>query len=267
MLRLLKQMTRGVAKTLGYEILRNGTQKQLEDTHRYRQLAHILRANPIHTEKLIDITPESVSQLQQDLFVLAFKGFQTPGYFVEFGAADGRFLSNTYLLEKVLNWRGILAEPAKVWQMQIQENRTCNIENRCVWKTSGESLSFKETKLPELSTVSTFNSSDNHEKKRKSGCEYAVETISLEDLLIHWKAPRKIDYLSIDTEGSEFEILKAFPFENWQIDIITCEHNFTSNRDLIKSLLESRGYQRVLEQASLFDDWYISCEMLSGIKK
>ena len=80
---------------------------------------------------------------------------------------------------------------------------------------------------------------------------------SLEDMLDKHGAPSKIDYLSIDTEGSEFDILKDFDFEKYDIKIITCEHNFTKSRKDIFSLLTSNGYQRKLTGASKFDDWYV----------
>ena len=54
----------------------------------------------------------------------------------------------------------------------------------------------------------------------------------------------EIDYLSIDTEGSEYEILAAFPFEDWDIRLITVEHNFTPMREDIRTLLERHGYVR-----------------------
>ena len=70
-------------------------------------------------------------------------------------------------------------------------------------------------------------------------------------------APHKIDYLSIDTEGSEYDILKDFNFEKYDISIITCEHNFTNSREDIYSLLTSNGYERKYTGASKFDDWYV----------
>ena len=66
--------------------------------------------------------------------------------------------------------------------------------------------------------------------------------ISLNDFLEQHKAPREIDYLSIDTEGSEFEILQDFPFERWHIRLLTVEHNFTQRRIDIRALLEKNGY-------------------------
>lgn len=52
-----------------------------------------------------------------------------------------------------------------------------------------------------------------HSNLRKKGKNYHVETVSLLDLLNEHNAPYEIDYLSIDTEGSEFDILKAFDFK------------------------------------------------------
>jgi len=69
--------------------------------------------------------------------------------------------------------------------------------------------------------------------------------------------PRKIDYLSIDTEGSEFDILKVFPFSEWMIQCLTVEHNNGSIKDKIFNLLSSYGYERVVPDDSDWDDWYI----------
>lgn len=77
-------------------------------------------------------------------------------------------------------------------------------------------------------------------------------------MLIEYNSPNIIDYLSIDTEGSEYEILKDFNFTKYTFKIITVEHNFTENRSKIKNLLESKGYVRVFERFSKWDDWYIS---------
>jgi len=84
-----------------------------------------------------------------------------------------------------------------------------------------------------------------------------VQTVSLEDLLKKNNAPKYIDYLSIDTEGSEYEILSAFNFDEFNIKVITVEHNFTHQRELIFTLLTKHGYKRKYDYVSEFDDWYV----------
>jgi hypothetical protein len=76
-------------------------------------------------------------------------------------------------------------------------------------------------------------------------------------LLRKYKSPKYIDYLSIDTEGSEYEILNAFDFNEYKFGIITVEHNYTPEREKIFTLLSSKGYKRMYQDISLFDDWYI----------
>jgi FkbM family methyltransferase len=186
--------------------------------------------------------------------------FKREGYFIEFGATDGISLSNTFLLEKEFSWTGILAEPANVWHHELIKNRGVPVSTECVWSVSGESLVFKETSIPELSGVSKYGNDDNLKNLRKEGHEYLVNTISLEDLLMKYNAPNFIDYISIDTEGSELEILEAFDFNKYKFGVITCEHNFSENQDKIKLLLESHGYRMVHPALSEFDGWFISSD-------
>lgn len=197
------------------------------------------------------------SQIRQDLFVLLQTGFQRDGYFVEFGATNGVDLSNTYLLETRFGWQGIVAEPARLWHDDLRRNRKAHVELDCVWKTTGDELLFNESRDPELSRLSQFNDVGRHSAEMTAGEPYTVKTVSLVDLLKRHGAPKEIDYLSIDTEGSEFEILRAFDFDAYTISIITCEHNHTPDRGRIFDLLTSKGYRRVFESISQWDDWYV----------
>jgi FkbM family methyltransferase len=197
------------------------------------------------------------SQFMQDLFVLEQTNFKRNGFFVEFGACDGINQSNTYLLESKFSWNGILSEPGKNWWTTLQKNRNCSIDYRCVWKKSNEVINFNETYSEMLSTISGFGENDMHAEARKDKQTYPVITVSLEDLLRFHNAPQKIDYLSIDTEGSEFEILSNFNFDTYDIQIITIEHNWTPERQKIFTLLEGNGYNRVNTDLTHCDDWYV----------
>ena len=200
----------------------------------------------------------SKSQFRQDLFVLSELGFKKKGFFLEFGATNGIDLSNTHLLETHFGWNGILAEPAISWHPELLSNREAKIDKNCVWKLTGEKILFNEVADKELSSIDVFSNSDGRNRNKKnSSVKYEVETISLYDLLKKHNAPFKIDYLSIDTEGSEFEILNAFDFDTFDIKVITCEHNYTQMRQKIFKLLTDKGYVRKYSQFSLCDDWYV----------
>ena len=206
----------------------------------------------------------SKSQLGQDLLALALSNSKLGGFFVEFGATNGRDLSNSFILEKSFGWKGILAEPARSWHRELRSNRDCAIETDCVWTRTNDKLLFNEAPSLELSTIDLFSEGDMHVDARKSGNKYFVNTISLNDLLTKHNAPILIDYLSIDTEGSEFEILKSFNFERHQFNFISCEHNFGDSRERIYELLSANGYARILENVSKFDDWYVHASLVES---
>ena len=84
-----------------------------------------------------------------------------------------------------------------------------------------------------------------------------VEIIPLNDLFKKYNAPRLIDYLSIDTECSEYGILNNFDFEKYHFRVIIYEYNHANQMESIYELLTNFGYKRKYEHLSLFDDWYV----------
>ena len=220
-------------------------------------LEHNLNKQNLHMN-LIKDKSQSFSQYSQDLFVLSILNHKKNGYFIDFGATDGIFLSNSYLLERDYGWSGILAEPAKCWHNSLFLNRKSHIDTRCVWTESNQLINFIEADVAELSTISDFTSNDIHGSTRSlNSNSYSVKTVSLNDLLYFYNAPSEIDYLSIDTEGSEFLILENFNFNKYKIKIITVEHNWTSNRELIHKLLTGHNYKRMHLDLTDCDDWYV----------
>jgi len=179
------------------------------------------------------------------------------GTFVEFGAADGVTLSNTYFLETRLNWTGVVAEPAFGWHEQLTRNRSCKISFAYIYKESYKRVAIVETPDKMLSTISSFRNLDMHANLRESGLGYEVETLSLEDFLDLNFPVCSVDFLSIDTEGSEYEILANFDFSRFTFGFIAVEHNFNGNRPLISKLLEEAGYLQVLQRVSRWDDWWV----------
>lgn len=224
-----------------------------------QRLAVLISAggNELLPDLATELVRESRSQLGQDLFALATSRMKQGGYFVEVGATNGVALSNTYLLETKYKWDGILAEPGRVWHSSLEKNRKTNISRDAVWSSSGKNLAFSQTEMPEYSTLTPYNKIDSHAQDRVISTDYMVKSISLRDLLGHFEAPGFIDFLSIDTEGSELEILSAFDFSSYTFGSICVEHNFTSQRQKIFQLLSSVGYRRVLQHFSQFDDWYV----------
>jgi FkbM family methyltransferase len=197
----------------------------------------------------------SRSQLGQDLWVLEKLNWKQGGFFVEFGATDGVLLSNTWLLEKSFQWEGICAEPNPKFFEKLQRNRNCYLSPACVHRISGEKMQFVLADV--YGGLLAHAREDDHLAKRAAyeanGEVMQVETISLMDLLDQYNAPREIDYLSIDTEGSEFTILEGIDWARYQFRCITVEHNFAAQRQQICSLLMANGYE--LHEAQ-WDDWY-----------
>jgi FkbM family methyltransferase len=249
------------AQRLGLSVLRLGTlQKLSKDANASTALWLAASLPPDLASLFLATMDKSQAERWQDLLALSQARFKRNGYFVEFGANDGISISNTYLLEKEFGWTGILAEPLAQFQEALREKRPAShIEADCVWSVSGETVSFNEPPETLLATVETFRSEHRLPDGQLLGRTHQVQTISLLDMLDKHKAPRHIDFLSVDTEGSEYEILRTFDFSKYTFSVIVCEHNFAPQREPILDLLTSHGYRRVFEAYSENDDFYVWC--------
>ncbi len=253
-------------KFLGFRLISNSV-----DSHRQREINNLKQENEkirflmsdniSRKTELFNYIDSSKSQICQDWFVLESLNYKKNGYFIEIGAASGVELSNTFLLENKYHWDGILSEPSPGWKENLEANRSCKKDYRCVYSESGKRITFNQTKEKEYSTISDFSNSDKHQNKRKFFTQYEIATITLNDLLKEHNAPLEIDYLSIDTEGSEYEILKNFDFKKYSFKVITVEHNNTINKTLIDKLLEKNGYKKKLEELSQFESWYTNSNL------
>lgn len=202
---------------------------------------------------------EAQGQMFQDLWALWEAGDRDGGYFVEFGGGDGVHLSNTWYLEKKRGWRGVVAEPNPDFAEALAANRSCHVSGKAVFSEAGTRVAFRAARRGEMSRLEAIAPEDRHEREgvRQAHRMIEVETITLMGLLEEAAAPFDIDYMSIDTEGSEFAILDAFDFSSRNIRCISVEHNFTPNRDLIHDLLVKHGYRRKWDVLSMVDDWYV----------
>jgi FkbM family methyltransferase len=187
------------------------------------------------------------SQNYQDLFVLYFA---SNGSFIEIGASDGVTDNNTYLLEN-LGWQGICFEPNKNYSIELNK-RNCRIDNRAVYTESGLTVSFSIDYIP---TFSGIIKPDKQKLTTQKVVE--VETISLNDVFKFLNC-KKVTYLSLDTEGTELEILSTFNFNKYKIQLITVEHNGNLQKAIrIHQLLRKNGYIRVFKYISGPDFFYV----------
>lgn len=212
------------------------------------------------------------SQLYQDMFASFVVGDKFDKTFFEFGATNGIDLSNTYTLERYLNWNGALSEPSPQWHDELKKNRpNADIISECIWSESDKELKFFESDFGELSSLENFKENDkismpgNTQARLKNGKNIIVKTISLNNAIEKQFNSKSPSYISIDTEGSEYEILKNLNFKKYRPLVFTIEHNFTEIQLRIDELMLMNDYIRVFKSLTAFDAWYVEKNIFNEI--
>jgi FkbM family methyltransferase len=199
---------------------------------------------------------EFKSQFNQDKNVLEVYNNKHNGFFVEVGAYDGIESSNTYVLEKLYGWSGICIECNPRYYTSLCNVRNCFKSNNAVYNSNDKVMGFYDS-----GGYAGLVETNNH-KHITSDPIINVTTKTLTTILDEFNAPSFIEYLSLDTEGSEYEILKSHNFEKYKFGYICVEHNsIIKNRIAIRELLENKGYRFVRENGDsrwgIIDDEYI----------
>lgn len=182
--------------------------------------------------------------------------FPHGGFYIDAGAHDGIGDSNTYTLEQSGKWEGLCIEPSSYFN-GIHKNRKCFVSSAVLGEFDNEEtlVEFTEVKGGELSGV-TNNFCDHWNREEVGIVSKTMRcTVSLDTLLDFFNAPKVIEYLDIDIEGSEFDVLRGLS-GRYIIHAICVEHNgVVVNQERIFNLLSSRNYNR--EFQSEVEDWYL----------
>lgn len=175
------------------------------------------------------------------------------GFFVELGANDGVKQSNTFYFEKNLNWNGILIEPIKIKYLKCLKFRSSKnyfYNNACV----GFNFKNKQIKMIYSDLMSSIEDKNiinrvNSKKHALEGAKYLlknekveefwVNTKTLDDIFHEVDAPKLIDFLSLDVEGSELEVLNGIDFTVYNFKFILVE---SRDDDEIIKYLNNKNY-------------------------
>lgn len=191
------------------------------------------------------------SQLGQDIWALNKYPKRIKGYYVDVGCSDGIVLNNTYLLE-LNGWYGIGVDPLPI-------NFDSRPSTKLYTNVLSSSIEIIDYLITDDSMYSGILKNINHHKNlitNKNTIIKQLTTQTLYNILLDAKSPRFIHYLSLDTEGSEYDILKNFPFNKYVFGCISVEHNYIEpERTLIRNLLYKHGYK--LDSELEWDDLFI----------
>lgn len=198
---------------------------------------------------------KSYSQLGQDQAV-AYHFDKRDGYFVDVGAFDGVTLSNTYALERELGWRGVCVEPlpAEFAKLRAVRSPSTVCYNVAAASVSGQSLELAVAGM--LSGDVTKLTAHAHKPEVRDAERIHVLTLTLTEMLDKANAPSFIEFMSLDTEGSELDVLQGLDFSRYRFGYLSIEHNFVQPmRTQIRTFLASKGYKHLKENR--WDDDFV----------
>ncbi len=187
----------------------------------------------------------------QDLLVLELLGGLRSGVFVDVGASDGVTISNTYHLECQHGWSGLAVEPIPSIYEKLRQSRRCRTLNACMSDRSGKA-SFTEV-VDGAHMYSGLNTKMDPRHARRIRRSIARQkrgfTREIEVRCVTWAEAlseaglTRVDFLSLDTEGGELDILRSIDFSTTPVRVISVENNYFTH-DYAK-LLEPMGFERV----------------------
>lgn len=189
------------------------------------------------------------SQVGQDRFL--FENFfygNRDGVFVDVGAYDGEKFNNTLFFERFMGWRGLCIEPEPSAFAKLVARRKAICQQVCVADFVGEDeFTEAEVSIDERVLSRRTQYFDPPHLWRLQSLATSTEThkvpVTTLSSLLDVHNLRNVDYCSIDTEGSEFNILSGLDFDKFSISMFTIENSNDNER--IPNLMAAKGYDCV----------------------
>lgn len=192
-----------------------------------------------------DVEYHSSHETGQDKWVIESLKGKRNGFFIDLGASDGKSSNNTLTLEESYGWNGILIEGNEKSFRKLVSNRPTQIclneiiaesEREVNWRSNDEFVTRSgiENTLP----------NDNQNKSWRVGEVIQRKSKTLGQILDTYSAPKTIDYLAIDIEGGEVNALVNFPFDRYQVNLLSIEVMY-KNFDAIEEIMAKNGYTQV----------------------
>lgn len=169
------------------------------------------------------------------------------GYFVDLAANHWSDLSNTVGLERHYNWTGICIEANPEYFKDLVSQRKCHIIGAPASSYSGDKVVFKHAGAYSGIVGSEF---DN---KEGSTSDKIYTTVTLLNSLNYFKAPKVIDYFSLDVEGGEWPVLKNFDFGSYTFLILAIERPSIH----LHNLISHHGYRFLTAVANFGESFYL----------
>lgn len=153
------------------------------------------------------------------------------GRFVEIGALRGKEFSNTWYFEKAYDWKGVLIEAEARYNNSLTVNRPLSkVYNRAACPSGVERVKFASSSV--FGWGGIFSYLDEKWKKKVHSVK-EVGCVTINDVL-EPEIPGVIDYMTIDTEGSEFDIVKAINFTKFNITYLQVETLVKTEEDIVR---------------------------------
>lgn len=207
----------------------------------------------------------SFSQIGQDLWALKASGLKRGGYFVEIGGHDPHANSNSFILERDWGWLGTIIEANPKFIQTLRGARIANIINCAIFEEDGQELKFVDAGA--VGGIIGHTQEDKHSPQRarreKEGHVINVRGRTADSVFKEHEIPVKIDFLSVDTEGSELQVLNSIDFERVEIALVTVEHGGNEEKSrAVSSLMERHGFLRT---KVWFEDWFVNPHALARV--
>lgn len=233
---------------LRLELLRLATHSKL--VNNLQSMAN----NSPEASKYIKSTPSYKGLEQIDRQLEQYLDFDR-GFYVELGANDGLAQSNTAYFEKERHWRGVLIEPILHKYIACKKNRaSSNFFANCAcvpfgYQSDTVKLYYSNLMTAQQSDKSALDNAVEHAQRGKRFLQPHEEVVpyfamarTITSVLDDAKAPTQIDFLSLDVEGVELEVLKGLDFKRYTVKAMLVE---SSKLEELSSFLGNYGYSCV----------------------